>query len=1032
MKTTNDFQSFLVSDEGLSTDDLSPNDLTSSTNAKGFWEKIKESTQNLSYKQKVLILLVLFITLVIMTAGVIGTQSFSSRLRDAVITSIEGEELKFFSFIETWLKKELNGLMYTVHALQGMTLGYLDGHDDELPENFYFFSEKLFDRHRSVQYLLLYVEGKGFLIFPSTYEGVINSHNLLEVDYINNLFPEYFTVEGAEAISTYARIENGTNISLHETMLLPIYSGTKPDSKLWGVSAASISFSQVPMSEIASEAERLQMNYIILLSLNETFYVISQSPSFDENMSQDELEKLLKKHTSGHIENKEQIWIGVGSRDKRIPILEQRLQMFIAIEVCGCLLLCIIAVALIVLCFEKYDPYMQAPKSTPFAILKVGPVRAGDLWSLAPEQMRAVTTKWKRIIEKLSKELNVYQAPQLQPYTNTFVLKSVDEAVELGLSLLEYSKKKDFDLPLVELLGEGGRFNVTCIIHWCTDAMIKDQVQDRIVQYSGSDVLLAVKLWMISTPRCVLLTKAAMENLTEIGRGKGQLQFEGSVFISGFPMTQDLYVISSHLSSDGQIGSGSETTYPFKEDYTNPLSHGENEGEEEFTISPSGLYRGDPLVSAFSSSDLPLVFNDPDSEEYDPSTMCSISSISFGTSPHKGRQQGSKEVTDSTAVTQMTSVSSQAFPGAITPKQRTSLNDIQGASLRLSGAGNTYTQVPPSINREKTKKPFQLTVTPDSNDALSLGSFSSGKLSPFDIKISKPSSYSLSGSGIQSKERSKPTVEGFGNSRELQWIREDESQEPPLPRLEQQYLGTPEMYWLRDAQRRDRCTIAEFDLLSPCISSSAVLKCREGGAKNSEMHHEDEALNRSQKSTKRLQPAGRNSNDSRGIPILYPLSAAKPLVSHYSEHTGSSEVELRELPISSRIECFDLSRSGPLRRSDALMCSPVDMESNINFRNIFSSISAYGRLELEQVFEMHPLSSVLPFDVAKPLIALFYIARQHLFQPLSDVEHENIKECLACAFGIPSETVLPYLAVHGALCYLQQNEDMIELLWGEA
>lgn len=122
-----------------------------------------------------------------------------------------------------------------------------------------------------------------------------------------------------------------------------------------------------------------------------------------------------------------------------------------------------------------------------------------------------------------------------------------------------------------------------------------------------------------------------------------------------------------------------------------------------------------------------------------------------------------------------------------------------------------------------------------------------------------------------------------------------------------------------------------------------------------------------------------------------------------------------------RMEAFHCIPSAP--------CTFLFLASSVSSPlHVFSTLSSYTKRSLRHAFDAHRLSSTMSFDQVFPLIAMFYIARELLFQPLSPAENENITRCVATAFGVPVEGVTNYIAVHCTFHYIFQKKEMIETL----
>ncbi|EPY21722.1 hypothetical protein AGDE_13827 [Angomonas deanei] len=238
-------------------------------------------------------------------------------------------------------------------------------------------------------------------------------------------------------------------------------------------------------------------------------------------------------------------YIAVGKKNEKGYLTRTNIVIILVCTICSVVL---IAAALFIVmwcCTKEYEPYKCAPSSTPFVVLSFGPYNGEDLWNLAPDQMVEVSEKLLNLSEKHMIAHKGCLIPQLHPYTTSYVLHSVDAAVEMALDVLEEAKKKSVDAPMRLLLGsDDGRLMLSCAVHYCTDATVTSDNVAQLFRYEGPDILFSARMWIFAAPNTVTLSKAAKLQLNTISHPRMTVQFLNSVFLRGVKERQDMYIIT--------------------------------------------------------------------------------------------------------------------------------------------------------------------------------------------------------------------------------------------------------------------------------------------------------------------------------------------------------------------------------------------------------------------------------------------------------------------------------------------------------
>lgn len=138
---------------------------------------------------------------------------------------------------------------------------------------------------------------------------------------------------------------------------------------------------------------------------------------------------------------------------------------------------------------ENYMDYHLAPQTPPFAMLIIGPKRGEDAWNSCGEELRVA-------LERERCHFEAYQTPQIHPNTATYILGSVDMAVQMAFAVMREVLQKSEHTDVVTLFGEEGNFIITCAVHWCVTAEVFRNPTEEFVQYSGPDISYCTHLYL--------------------------------------------------------------------------------------------------------------------------------------------------------------------------------------------------------------------------------------------------------------------------------------------------------------------------------------------------------------------------------------------------------------------------------------------------------------------------------------------------------------------------------------------------------
>ncbi|CAD2220515.1 hypothetical protein, conserved [Angomonas deanei] len=170
------------------------------------------------------------------------------------------------------------------------------------------------------------------------------------------------------------------------------------------------------------------------------------------------------------------------------------------------------SILLLVTC-KVYDGRPHAPKSVPFALLTIGHTRGEVHWCRAPDVMPRVSSRLQGVLSKHMVKHHSYQIAPRQAYTNSYVMRTVDAAVEMAFAVLEDLQRHPIDEELKTALGtEDGAVLLSCMVHWCTEATVLVGSGGKSYLYEGADLDLGSRLWLHASPGVVTLSEEAKEH----------------------------------------------------------------------------------------------------------------------------------------------------------------------------------------------------------------------------------------------------------------------------------------------------------------------------------------------------------------------------------------------------------------------------------------------------------------------------------------------------------------------------------------
>lgn len=451
------------------------------------------------------------------------------------------------------------GSNYSIAALFGLSSGFInvdDVNENKSKEMFYFVSAKMSNRYNTTD-LNFFSAPKGTVgeVYPLENEWLVGVDIFTQLD-LSDAIPSFYDPCGPMLLSLFTR-RFSTDTEWHLVKIAPLYTGVVVGvSPLWGVIGSFISLESLPFVTLRHQAEAYDTDYLMVLQHeNGEYFLIGTSVhGIDENATAEVIREFMSGGSTAVIRGSNLSLLMI-TRSKTKCLWVRRLEILLIVDLVLSFLVFLTLFFLIRLTVRAYDAFQCAPKNPPFALLKIGPQYGQELWNLAPEEMRQAAHKWSQLLDGSMKRFHAYPLSRLQLYTTTFVFNTVSDAVLMAGHVLEeisgakgsssITQRRRIDEELVNLLGEDGKFVVTCVIHWCTDATVTEVSSNEVMQYKGNDVLLGSKLWFAAPSQSLILSNAAKDELVHGEGAECQLTYACGVLITGYSGTQDLFLLSS-------------------------------------------------------------------------------------------------------------------------------------------------------------------------------------------------------------------------------------------------------------------------------------------------------------------------------------------------------------------------------------------------------------------------------------------------------------------------------------------------------
>eukprot|EP00796_Vickermania_ingenoplastis_P006362 gene6362-4587_t len=658
------------------------------------------------------------IVAVLIVASTLTTYALLRSAHLTAVNDLQSEELTLANNLSESIANVIDMANYAIADLHGLTLGSIGEGAPPQPEegrikNFEFVAKKMFNRFYPGGTLFLAYEGIITQIWPvfSRYSGIdLLAENLLGPDR----FPSTYHPEVKQRVGRFTQSFSVHGFGWSLIRASAVYDGVEEGvSKLWGFSGAIIELTGLPSFEkIANVSASRGMEYAILIEDESgMLHVIDSSFGWDESIPQSQIHKFVDDGQSSIIEQQMvTMKLVVRSVTDAWSISRGKLALFMCLEIFIPLLLLLFFITVYLYLTRAYQPFQHAPKCPPFAMLKIGPHHAEELWSLAPEQMSETGEQLATILHQHMAKCKAYPVPQLQPYTSTYILESIDQAVNMSFGVMEDVVNRAIDEPLVSLLGEDGRFMISCAIHWCTEAEVTVNEEQEAVQYRGTEVIYGNKLWVFCPSNTVIISKAAKEEFVS-GRSRlagFQVQYHDSVFMKGFTDTQDLFAVYHTDLNRRRRRHGTDDSTGYsrlrEEDDINSLDDEHKAAEPLMSSFPSSDFPTQSLGDAINSS------HDFANESARSSTASEISALqnngtNANSAPYRHHYQHQKPSTHTpphTMVTSASTISSVARPVVTTVISGNDLNNMvspgEAAHYTTNGGSLTLRPVVPEVN----------------------------------------------------------------------------------------------------------------------------------------------------------------------------------------------------------------------------------------------------------------------------------------------------------------------------------------------
>eukprot|EP00796_Vickermania_ingenoplastis_P007067 gene7065-5005_t len=263
------------------------------------------------------------------------------------------------------------------------------------------------------------------------------------------------------------------------SVVIPVFNTTEDVSKMedksgildlfWGFVFVEVDIhSLIVHSDVPQRMKELGMSYVLYSVINDEYVVLASS---DYSMDQDAIAKFIDTATRVEPVNTDlQLTLAI-SKTRKLVVLTPSI---LACIVCGVgtlgVMLMALAALLIACRTKTYVGTESAPKAAPFATLVIGPLQGEELWNLLPDHMTDITEALGKVLERHMRRHRGYQIPQLQPYTTTYILRTMEEAIGMAFDVIEDIQRHPLDEDMVRTLGDNGHLLLT---YGCTGAAMR-------------------------------------------------------------------------------------------------------------------------------------------------------------------------------------------------------------------------------------------------------------------------------------------------------------------------------------------------------------------------------------------------------------------------------------------------------------------------------------------------------------------------------------------------------------------------------
>eukprot|EP00796_Vickermania_ingenoplastis_P007064 gene7064-5004_t len=273
----------------------------------------------------------------------------------------------------------------------------------------------------------------------------------------------------------------------------------------WGFVFVEVDVSALIVnSGLPDTMHTLGMSYVLYTVRHGKYTILATS---DSSMDQDATAKFIDTATRVEPVNTDlQLTLAI-SKTRKLVVLTPSI---LACIVCGVgtlgVMLMALAALLIACRTKTYVGTESAPKAAPFATLVIGPLQGEELWNLLPDHMTDITEALGKVLERHMRRHRGYQIPQLQPYTTTYILRTMEDAIGMAFDVIEDIQRHPLDEDMVRTLGDNGHLLLTYGVHWCCDAKVTLEPASGRLRYEGPDVLRTGRLWRRGMPSRVVVS----------------------------------------------------------------------------------------------------------------------------------------------------------------------------------------------------------------------------------------------------------------------------------------------------------------------------------------------------------------------------------------------------------------------------------------------------------------------------------------------------------------------------------------------